>query len=476
LPDKPSLLVLPFTNMSNDPEQDYFNDGMTDTLITDLSQLSGLFVIARNSAFTYKGKAVKVQEVSQELGVRYVLEGSVQKAHNRVRINVQLIDATTSGHVWAERYDRELHDIFALQDEVTQRVVAALRVELTENEQAHLQPKRTDNVEAYDALLRGRTYYFRYTKEANAQAQQMFERAIALDPQYADAYVLLGFTHWLEWVLNWSQNPAQSLERFAELTHQAIGIDDSLPGPHIALGYVYLFQDRQFDQGIAELQQAVSLTPNNADAYFALAEGLNMAGRPAEALEAIQKAIRLNPHYPANYPFNLGWAYWKTGQYAEAIATLQEAIRLNPNFLPPQVSLAVSYRLQWLSQQSPAAQTLEPALAVVQRVLALNDSYHWGHINLGYVYLYQQQYEQALAEMERAGGPCPYRGGESCGSGGGAELYGETRRGLEGCRSGGAAEARIAGRALRQRRHCLCGGRALRGGTRSLAALPQPLP
>src|SRR6266851_10417888 len=210
LPDKPSIVVLPFVNMSKDPDQEYFNDGMTDTLITDLSRLSGLFVIARNSAFTYKGKPVKVQEVSKELGVRYVLEGSVQKANNRVRINVQLIDATTSGHLWAERYDRELQDIFALQDEVTQRVVAALQVKLAEGEQEHLVRKNTDNVEAYDSLLRGRTYYLRYTKEANAQARQMFEHAIELDSQYADAYTGLGATYWIEWILQWSQKPAQS--------------------------------------------------------------------------------------------------------------------------------------------------------------------------------------------------------------------------------------------------------------------------
>jgi tetratricopeptide (TPR) repeat protein len=316
---------------------------MTDTLITDLSQLSGLFVIARNSAFTYKGKPVKVQEVSKELGVRYVLEGSVQKANNRVRINVQLIDATTSGHLWAERYDRELHDIFALQDEVTQRVVAALQVQLTEEEQKHLVRKNTDNVEAYDSLLRGRAYYFRYTKEANAQARQMVEHAIELDSHYADAYAMLGFTYWLEWVLQWSQNPAQSLERFAELAHQAIALDDSLPAPHVSLGYVYLYKDRQYEQGIAELQQAVSLAPNNAEVYFVLAEGLNIAGRPAEALGPIQKAMRLNPHYPAPYPFNLGWAYQETGQVEEALAAYKRAVNLNPDFPASHLQLADLY-------------------------------------------------------------------------------------------------------------------------------------
>jgi adenylate cyclase len=402
LPDKPSLVVLPFVNMSKDPEQEYFNDGMTDTLITDLSQLSGLFVIARNSAFLYKGKPVKVQEVSQELGVRYVLEGSVQKADSRVRINLQLIDATTSGHVWAERFDRDLHDVFALQDEVTRRVVAALQVQLTAREQERLVRRNTDNVEAYDALLRGLAYYFRYTSEANAQARQMFERAIALDSRYADAYAFLGITYWLEWVLGRAQNPAQSLEQFAELAHQAMTLDDSLPLSHIALGYVYLYKDRQSDQGVTELESAVRLAPNDAGVYFALAEGLNIAGRPAEAFAPIHTAMRLNPHYPANYLFNLGWAYWQTGQYAGAIATLKDAISRNPNFPPSYTSLAMSYRLQWLSQQSPDVQLLEEARAVMQQVLALNDSWYNTHRVLGYVYLNQRQYEQALGEMQRS--------------------------------------------------------------------------
>jgi adenylate cyclase len=343
LPDKPSIVVLPFTNMSGDPEQEYFNDGMTDTLITDLSQLSGLFVIARNSAFTYKGKPVKVQEVSKELGVRYVLEGSVQKANNRVRINVQLIDATTSGHLWAERYDRELKDIFALQDEVTQRVVAALQVQLTEREQEHLVRRTTNNLEAYDSLLRGVTYYLRYTKEANAQARQMYEHAIELDSQYADAYTGLGATYWIEWILQWSQNPAQSLERFAELIHQALAFDDSRPLPHSLLGYIYLWKDRQVEQGIAELQKAVSLAPNNAEVYWVLAEGLNIVGRHAEALGPIHKAMRLNPHYPAPYPFNLGWAYQETGQVEEALAAYKRAVNLNPDFLPTHLQLADLY-------------------------------------------------------------------------------------------------------------------------------------
>jgi TolB-like protein/class 3 adenylate cyclase len=207
LPDKPSIAVLPFINMSSDPEQEYFSDGITEDLITDLSRLSGLFVIARNSTFTYKGKAVKVEDVGRELGVRYVLEGSVRKAANRVRITAQLVDATTSHHLWAERYDRDLVDIFVLQDEITHQIVTALRVEMQEAELERVRRTPTENLTAYDYVLRGWDYYNRITEETNLQARQMFEKAIQLDPQYAEAYVGVGWTYWMEWVWYWSRDP-----------------------------------------------------------------------------------------------------------------------------------------------------------------------------------------------------------------------------------------------------------------------------
>src|SRR4051812_45487328 len=188
LPDKPSIVVLPFVNLSKDPEQDYFSDGLTEVLTGDLSKLSSLFVIARNSAFTYKGKAVKVQDVGREMGVRYVLEGSVQKADQRIRITTQLIDASTGYHLWSEQYDRPLADLFALQDDIVQKIVTTLKLQLTLQEQGRIVRKRTNNIEAYDAFLRGVDYFSRYTKGAEAQARQLYEKAIALDPQYADAY------------------------------------------------------------------------------------------------------------------------------------------------------------------------------------------------------------------------------------------------------------------------------------------------
>ncbi len=216
LPDKPSIVVLPFANMSNDPEQEYFSDGLTEDLTSDLSQISSLFVISRNSAFTYKGKAVKLPEVSRELGVQYVVEDSVRKAGDQVRITAQLIDATQDQHLWSERYDRPLTELFALQDEIRQKIVTALKVKLTPEEQEWFQRAPTNNLEAYDYWLRGvesllRALYER-KKEANAQARQMFEKAIELDPQYAGAYAGLGFSYFLDWFYQWNRDRAQSLE------------------------------------------------------------------------------------------------------------------------------------------------------------------------------------------------------------------------------------------------------------------------
>jgi adenylate cyclase len=400
LPDKPSIVVLPFDNMSKDSEQDYFSNGITEVLTSDLSRISSLFVIARNTAFTYKGKAANVREIGKELGVRYALEGSVQRAGEQVRIVAQLVDTTTDAHVWSERYDRPFTDIFALQDEIVQKIVTTLNLQLTLQEQGWILRKHTDNLEAYDVFLRGVEHRWRVTKEANVQARQLFEKAIALDPQYAEAYVWLGWTYYTEWVVRWSADP-QTLERAGALAQRAVALDDSLPGAHSLLSNTYA-QQQQYDQAIAEGERAIALDPNNADSYGRQAQTLNFVGRPEEALQMVAQAMRLNPHYPPQYSFEMGWAYQMTGRYAEATTTLTEALRRSPNHLPALLTLASSYLEQWISQQSPVAQTLEPAVAAGQRALALNDAYHFTHITLGAIALYQQQYDQALAEMERA--------------------------------------------------------------------------
>ncbi len=400
LPDKPSLVVLPFDNMSKDPEQDYFSNGITEVLTSDLSRISRLFVIARNTAFTYKGKAANVQDIGKELGVRYVLEGSVQKASDQVRIVVQLVDTTTGGHIWSERYDRPFTDIFALQDEIVQKVVTTLKLQLTVQDQGYLERKTTDNLEAYDTFLRGVELFSRFTPETTVQARQMFEKAVALDPQYADAYAWLGWTYFVEWVWRWSADP-QSLERALALAQQALALDDSLPRAHSILSNVYA-QKQQYDQAIAEGGRAIALDPNNDFSYNRQGAALNFAGRPEEALPMMEQAMRLNPHYPPFYLGDLGWTYSLTGRYTEAVATLKEALSQGPNLMVFHVILADSYVQQWASQQGSDSQTLEQALAAAQRTLALNDSFPPGYSTLGSVYLWQKQYEPAIAEMERA--------------------------------------------------------------------------
>ncbi len=341
LPDKPSIAVLPFVNMSDDPKQEYFSDGMTEDLITDLSKISGLFVIARNSVFTYKGKSVKVEEVGRNLNVRYVLEGSVRKAGKRVRITAQLIDAVTTRNLWAERYDRDLEDIFSLQDEVTEKIVAALSVKLSEEEQNRLLRKYTDDMKAYDYYLRGLEYYYRMTMEANVQARQMLERAVDSDPEFAAAYAYLGLTHWADWAFGWSQEP-QSLERAFELAKKALDLDDQQVESHTLLGEYYLWK-KQFEKAIGEMNKAIAIDPNNADGFARLASVLNFSNRPDEALEYMNKAMKRNPVYPVWYPFNIGHAQYLKGQYEESIVTMKRAIDINPNFLPPYAYLVVSY-------------------------------------------------------------------------------------------------------------------------------------
>jgi len=343
LPEKPSIAVLPFTNMSKDTEQEYFSDGITEDLITDLSKISALFVIARNSVFTYKGKPVKVEEVGRELGVRYILEGSVRKAGDKVRITAQLVDATTGGHLWAERYDRNLQDIFALQDEVTQKIVSVLAVKLTEDEKERRASKckSTCNTEAYDYYLRGLDYFFIFTNKTNHQARKMFEKATEIDPHYALAFSMQGDTHLMEWSLGWSQD-RRTLERAFELAQKAMALDDSLPEPHELLGNIYLWQKRH-DHAIAEFKKAIALDPNNADWLAGLGGVLVWAERPEEAIEIIKQAMSLNPIYPPYYLWNLGHAYLLTGRYEEAIEAFRKTLARYPEFWPSHILLSATY-------------------------------------------------------------------------------------------------------------------------------------
>lgn len=341
LPEKPSIAVMPFINMSDDPEQEYFSDGITEDLITDLSRISGLSVIARNAVFIYKGKTVKPEQVGGELGVRYVLEGSVRKAGDRMRITAQLIDATTGYHLWAEKYDRELKDIFSLQDEVTGKIVKALSVKLIEGEEERLLKRDTENLGAYDLALRGWAYFRRSSKEANILAKEMFEQAIELDPGYVSACSGLVWTKLMMWIQGWSQDP-QTLKEALELAKKAVSLDGSLPECHLLLGHAYIW-NRQHEQAISEVERAIALNPNSGDALASLGGVLMYAGKSEEAIRLIKNAMHLNPNYPEWYSFYLGQAYFQMNMYEEAISALKKALLINPDFFSAHYYLAASY-------------------------------------------------------------------------------------------------------------------------------------
>lgn len=331
LPDKPSIAVLPFSNMSDDPSQEYFADGMTEDLITDLSKISGLFVVARNSVFTYKDRFVKVRDVAEALGVRYVLEGSVRRAGQQVRINAQLIDATTGGHLWADRYDGSLNDVFGFQDEVTRSIVAVLAVKLTTGEKQRLARKETDVAEAYDVFLKGWDHYLRQRPDDFGQAVTYFEKAIELDPRYGHAYAALAATYWQSWKRFWHESvglPTWHDARFRaeELLAKAMREPTPLAHQLAADGLLY---SQQHEAAIAEAERAIALDPNDADSFIALASALSLAGRPDEALHAVERAMRLNPHYPPFYLYELGMAYFGMERLEEAANALEKAIALN---------------------------------------------------------------------------------------------------------------------------------------------------
>ena len=342
-PDKPSIVVLPFDNMSGDPEQAYFSDGISEDIITDLSKVSGLFVIARNSAFTYRGRGLDLREVGRQLGVRYVLEGSVRKAGIRVRITAQLIDGATGGHLWAERYDRELTDIFAVQDEVTREIVAALRVRLRPDERRRLTTGRgTDRIEAYDCFLRGRELAWLHARRANAEARPLLERAIALDPGFAAAHAALAYVVLNEYINGWSDAPEDSLERAHRLACQAVALDDLEPEAHFQLGDVLMWL-RRHDEAIAEAGRAIALSPSASYAHSLLGLALHYAGRSEEALDPLHEAMRLDPHYPDVYLHSLAQSCFSLGRYEDAVAALNKRLARNPESDSSRVLLAACY-------------------------------------------------------------------------------------------------------------------------------------
>jgi TolB-like protein len=332
LPDRPSIAVLPFTNMSGDPDQDYFADGLTEDLITGLARIRWLFVIARNSSFVYKGRVADVKQVSRELGVRYVLEGSVRRGGNRLRVSAQLVDAITGAHHWAERYDRGLSDIFAVQDEITRCVAAAIEPHLLAAEGIRTLSRSADDLGAWELVARAQTHFWRLTGEDCASAVEPLKHAVEVYPDYAPARGLLGFCQAFSAHMGWIDRE-QGLLPGRQHAIRAIALDDRYAWGHIALAYCAMM-DRSTEESIAAFRRAVSLNPNSAAAHSHLSRGFALAGRDREAIEHGEEAIRLSPLDPEMALFlgAIAIAHYAGGRYAEAIERSLEAQRLRPGF------------------------------------------------------------------------------------------------------------------------------------------------
>ncbi len=328
LPDKPSIAVLPFDNMSTDPDQEYFADGITEDIITALSKFRWFFVIARNSTFVYKGQSVGAKQVGRELGVRYVLEGSVRKAANRVRISAQLIEAESGNHVWAERYDRSLNDIFELQDEMTATIVGAVEPELGDAERLRAIRKPPENLDAWDRCQRGFWHYWRRERDDAEEAERLFLGAIELDPSFSSAYAGLSEVCYIKLYSGWTDAPEETLSRGLQAGQQAVSLDDKDAFAHFALGRVHLLQG-QYEIAIVELEKALDLNPNLAIAYYGLGKTLLWSGRAQEALTSVRKAIRQSPNDPLLFGFEeiAGAAHYQLGEYNEAAEWCRKATR-----------------------------------------------------------------------------------------------------------------------------------------------------
>ena len=341
LPDKPSIAVLPFDNMSGDPEQGYFADGITEDIITDLSKVSGLFVIARNSSFVYKGKSVDLREVCRELGVRYALEGSVRKAGNRVRINAQMIDGSTGGHLWAERYDRDVEDIFAVQDEVTREIVGALEVELTSGERTRRETRSKVDPEAYDCYVRARHCIYQFTPELMVEGKAMLERTMALDPEFAPAYAYFGIVLCTEYVNGWNAAGPDYLTRALQLADKACELDRNEPIAYHALTLANMWL-RNMEEAERAAARTLKLDPNYAEGYATLGSLRDFAGRHESAIEQFEQSLRLDPKFHVALQF-LGRAQFGLERYAEAEASFNRRLIRHPRSDMTRVFLASIY-------------------------------------------------------------------------------------------------------------------------------------
>jgi len=368
--ERSSIAVLPFANMSGEAEQEYFADGIAEDIITALSKLGQLFVIARNSSFTFKGKNVHVGEVGKSLGVRYVLEGSVRKSGARVRVTAQLIDAATGGHLWAERFDRDLTDIFAVQDDVTTHIVSALALNLTRGDWRSIVAERTDNQEAYDCFLRGRDLWWAFSKEANREAERLLWRAAELDPRFAPAFAFLAAALANGYSNGWSDDPAQALEEAVKAAQEAVRLDERYPYALWSLAMT-LSWERRLDEALSAAQKAIAFNPNFAEGHSMVGVLLNLGGRSEEALKSIDRAMTLDPYFNSILLYFRAQAAYELGRWPEAAALLKRRILRNPETDASRALLAAAYGQMGLLEEAREAwrelMLINPAYSLEQR-------------------------------------------------------------------------------------------------------------
>ncbi len=364
LPDKPSIVVLPFANISGDPEQEYFSDGITEDLITDLARIPELFVISRNSAFSYKGRPVKVREVGRELGVQYVLEGTVRKSEGRVRITAQLIDATTGFHRWSERYERELSNIFALQSEISQEILAQLKVELRDAQIERFTRRSTTDVKAYDTFMQGFAHLARFTHEDTLEARYLFERAIEQDPDFGVAYAFAGMTYFNEYSFGWNLD-STLLDRATELAQRALALAPS-EGPAYVLWSLIKLNEGQLGEAVAAAEKAVELNPNIEVPHLVLGLALAQQGRMAAAMQSLARALRLNPKAPSGSWVIVAYINFQAGRRQEAVELLERVRASNSDLILARIPLAIFYESEGRHEE---------ARVLVSEILAVNPNF-----------------------------------------------------------------------------------------------------
>jgi adenylate cyclase len=343
-PGKVSIAVLAFQNMTGDPQQEYFSDGMAEQLITGLSQSPDIYVTARTSSFAYKGKSMTARQIAEQLGVRYLLEGSVQRDADRVRINVQLIDGITGNHLWADHFDRKFEDLFALQDEITMEVMAFLNVKFSVGAAGGLKFSRPNNLKAYELYIKGLYHHQRRSPQDLSTARQLYEEAIKLDPGFGAAYRMLGFVHADEVWFRISQSPEKSLEEAEQAAHQCMALTPGQPPPYPLMSMISLLK-RDWDHAILHGEKAVRLSPNEAGCYLSLGMALRNVGRFEESIVNLETALRLAPLRPLNIVNNLAWSCVGNKQYGKAILLWNETLERNPDYLFAYQGLAAAYEL-----------------------------------------------------------------------------------------------------------------------------------